>query len=276
MVEPHHLPLLVEPEQLADRLGEPGEPGVLVVDLSPGETFREHHVPGSVHLPYGEIVASRPPVGGLLPDARTLERVLGAAGIGPGMHVVAVDAEGGGAAGRLLWTLEAQGHGAVSLLDGGLLAWVNEGFPVESGPGARPAPRRFHAGGPGDNVADAEYILGHLGRDDFIPLDARSDGEYSGATVRAARGGHIPGAAHYEWTRAMDRARNLRLRPADDLRAELHALGIRPEREIVTYCHSHHRSAFSYAMLRVLGFDRVRGYPGSWSDWGNRQDTPVA
>lgn len=266
------LPLLVEPEQLEAHLDD-GD--IRVVDLSPGELFGQHHVPGAVHLPYGEIVASRPPVGGLLPEHDPLERILAAAGIGPDKHIVALDAEGGGAAGRLLWTLEAHGLSAVSILNGGLHAWVGEGFPTESGASSAPAPASLDLPSPQAHIADAEYIMAHLDDADFVALDARSAEEYSGATVRAARGGHIPGAVHYEWTRGMDRAHNMRLRPLDELRAEVEALGITPEREIVTYCHTHHRSAFSYAMLRILGFERVRGYPGSWSDWGNRQDTPI-
>ncbi len=266
------LPLLVEPEDLAARLDEPG---LRIVDLSPGEVFRQHHVPGSTHLPYGEIVADQPPVGGLLPQPQLLERVLRSAGIGPDVHVVALDAEGGGAAGRLLWTLESYGYANASLLNGGLHAWVNEGFPTESGPPADSPAGDLILGEPQGHLADAEFIRERLEREDFLTLDARSPEEYAGTAVRAARGGHIPGAVHYEWTRAMDRNRNLRLRPAEELRAELAGLGVTPEREIAVYCHTHHRSALSYAMLRILGFDRVYGYPGSWSDWGNRDDTPV-
>lgn len=266
------LPLLVEPEQLEAHLADAD---IQVIDLSPGELFAQHHVPGAVHLPYAEIIASRPPVGGLLPEHELLERVLSAAGIGPATHVVALDAEGGGAAGRLLWTLEAHGHHAVSMLNGGLHAWVGEGFPTESGVPAAPIPGTLTLPMPQGHIADAEHIMAHLGESGFLALDARSADEYNGTAVRAARGGHIPGAVHYEWTRGMDRALNLRLRPLDELRTELDALGVTPDREIVTYCHTHHRSAFSYAMLRILGFERVLGYPGSWSDWGNRRDTPI-
>ncbi len=266
------LPLLLDPAALVERLDDPA---IRVVDLSPGEVFGEHHVPGAVHLPYGELVASRPPVGGLLPDTTTLLRVLRAAGIGPGVQVVAMDAEGGGAAGRLMWTLDALGHDRTAILDGGLRAWVHEGYPLEAGRGANPEPGALDDTGERANVRVAETIMGRLGGADFICLDARSRGEYDGSSVRAARAGHVPGAAHYEWTRAMDPERDLRLRPLDDMRAELEALGITPDREVVAYCHTHHRSAFSYALLRILGYPRAAGYPGSWSDWGNRDDTPV-
>lgn len=266
------LPMLVDPAELPDLLDDPR---IRVVDLAHEELHHEQHLPGAVHLPYAALVENRPPVGGLLPPVERLERTMSALGIGPDTHVVAMDAEGGGAAGRLLWTLEVLGHERVSLLDGGLRAWINEGHPVTAEPTPSPEPADFNASYSNEHVATAEYIMQRLGKPDIALLDARSADEYEGVNVRAARGGHIPGAVHYEWTTAMDRARNLRLRGEAVLREDLEALELTPDREIVVYCHTHHRSAFSYAMLRILGYERVRGYPGSWSDWGNREDTPV-
>jgi thiosulfate/3-mercaptopyruvate sulfurtransferase len=115
----------------------------------------------------------------------------------------------------------------------------------------------------------------HLDDEHTALLDARSLPEYNGSKVFASKGGHIPGAKHYEWTEAMDRAHNLRLLSHHLIQQKLDQLGLTKDREIIVYCQSHHRSAFSYVMLRALGYDNVKGYPGSWSDWGNRQDTPV-
>ena len=267
------LPLLLDPAGLAERLDDPD---IRIVDLSPGEVFAEHHAPGAVHLPYGEITCSRPPVAGLVPSHEALRELFSQLGVGPDTHVAAMDAEGGGAAGRLLWTLERLGHRAVSLVDGGLRAWVEEGHPIERGPGTRPEPRPFTATPDDSREADSTYIRACLNDPSRVIVDARSRDEYTGRVARAARGGHIPGAIHYEWTRGMDRERSLRMHPRDRLSEELEGLGIRPEHEVITYCHTHHRSGFTYAMLRALGYERVRGYPGSWSDWGNREDTPIA
>lgn len=266
------LPYLLDPAELAERLPDAS---LRVVDLSPAQIFAEHHVPGAVHLPYDALVRTDPPVGGLVPAVDDLARRFGDLGIGADTHVVALDAEGGGGAGRLLWTLELLGHERVSLLDGGLRAWIEEGFPIERGPPATPAPATFEPTWNPARTASAEWLMEQLGRSDLRLLDARSAGEFNATRVRSRRGGHIPGAVHFEWTAGMDPGRSLRLRDRDELGAELAALGITPQREVVVYCHSHHRSAFSYAMLRALGHERVRGYPGSWSDWGNRDDTPI-
>jgi len=51
--------------------------------------------------------------------------------------------------------------------------------------------------------------------------------------------------------------------------------GITPEKEVIVYCHTHHRSSHTYIMLKHLGYERVRAYAGSWSEWGNRPDAPL-
>jgi thiosulfate/3-mercaptopyruvate sulfurtransferase len=264
--------LLIEPAELEHLLGTPG---VCVVDLCKPETYVQAHVPGALHLDYGRIVASRDPVKGLLPDADTLAGVLGELGITPSTRVIAYDDEGGGKAARLIWTLAVYGHHNASLLNGGLHAWAQEGHSLDSRPAAPPAPTRDTWPYSADEVAERTWILVRLGEPGLCLVDARSVAEYQGSDVRAARGGHIPGAVHYEWTRAMDIHRNLRLRPAGELREELAALGITPDREVVVYCQTHHRSAHTWLMLKHLGFEHVRGYPGAWSDWGNAPDVPV-
>ena len=265
------LPLILEPEQLDDLLERPD---IRVIDLSRPQVHAQYRVPGASHVDYGEIVTSRRPVGGLLPDAAAFADLMSRHGIGPETWVVAYDDEGGGCAARLLYTLQAYGHRRGSLLSGGIHAWANEGHRLDlTPPKAREA--RFEASYDASVVADADYIMSRLGAADFALLDARSAPEYHGSRAFAAKAGHIPGAVHLEWTDAMDRDHNLRLRPQSELRAMVEARGLSAERETVVYCQTHHRSALSYVMLQSLGFERLRGYPGSWSDWGNRQETPV-
>jgi thiosulfate/3-mercaptopyruvate sulfurtransferase len=124
-------------------------------------------------------------------------------------------------------------------------------------------------------VADAEYILSRLGSPDLGILDSRTPQEYSGQKAFAQRGGHIPGASNLNWLDTMDQGRNLRMKPEAELRAMLDERGLTEDKEIICYCQSHHRSSHAYIMLKNLGYTRIKGYPGSWSDWGNRSDTPV-
>lgn len=266
------LPLILEADELQRHLGDKR---LRIVDLSKAETHGQAHIPGAVFLDYPQIVAVRKPVMGLLPDDEHLTRILAGIGVTPETHVVAYDNEGGGKACRLLWTLEAIGHTRYSLLDGGLHAWANEGHPLTSDPSPVASDEYRIVPGARDAVADRDYILEHLGDPSVALLDTRSPEEFDGTKRFAARGGHIPGARNMDWTLAMDQGRNLRLKPQAELRALLEERGVTPDKTVVVYCQSHHRSAHTYVMLRSLGYTRVKGYAGSWSDWGNREDTPV-
>lgn len=265
------LPLLIEPEELESLMGSDK---LLVVDLCKPELYARMHIPGAVHLDYAQIVAANPPVMGLLPDVNAISRVMSAIGFRPDSEVVAYDDEGGGRAARLLWTLAAYGHASISLLNGGLQAWANEGHPLNS-ERVVPVQSDYRAVYQGDVVATRESILTSLGTSEFKLLDTRSPKEFAGVDKRANRAGHIPGAANLDWTLFMDPQRNFRLKPDQELREMLESVGIGAHDRVVVYCQTHHRSAHTWFVLRYLGYPDPKGYPGAWSDWGNRDDTPV-
>lgn len=262
---------LLEAEEVQARLDSDD---VIIVDLCKHDVYAQVHVPGAIHLDYAQIVATRPPVMGLLPDAETLGELFSAMGLSPDKHVVAYDDEGGGRAARLIWTLDAVGHKRSSMLNGGLHAWLNEGFPTVSTEQHHDSSTYPVQVDP-TPVADRDYILTQLANDNAAIIDARSPEEYRGERKFAARAGHIPGAVNMDWFLLMDRERNMRLKPVDELRTMLEERGISNEKMVITYCQTHHRSALTYFVLKLLGYTHIKGYPGSWSDWGNREDTPI-
>jgi thiosulfate/3-mercaptopyruvate sulfurtransferase len=119
-------------------------------------------------------------------------------------------------------------------------------------------------------VADVRHSLD---RKEVAILDTRSEGEYLGTHVRAARGGAIPGAIHIEWTENLDANGNFK--SDADLEAMYDRAGITPDKEVISYCQGGYRAAHSYVALRLIGFPKVRNYIGSWKEWGDRTDLPI-
>lgn len=261
----------MEPEALRARLGEPG---ILIVDLSKPDNYTRGHIPGAVPLAYDRLVAGTLPVPGLPAAPEQLAATLSHIGLTADTLVVACDDEGGANAARLLWTLDLLGHRCAALLNGGMIAWSREGHLLDSGVPA-PTPASYVPHVNLDVLAEKDFVLLSLDDPGIALLDARTPEEYRGTKVRAARGGHIPGAANLNWLDTLDPSRNYRFLPDERLRELLRQRKLTPDREVVTYCQTHHRSAHSYVMLKFLGYRRIRGYAGSWAEWGNSPDTPV-
>ena len=262
---------LLEPADLQSLTMAP-DTDLLIVDVGAAERFARAHLPGAVLVTPPELVSGIPPASGRLPDADRLAALAQRLALTPETLVVAYDDEGGGWAGRLLWTLEILGHRNWKYLDGGIHAWHDAGLPLSETPGDRPeasAPPALELDlaplAEGDDVAATIDGLGQI-------WDARSFEEYVGSRVNAARGGHVPGARHLDWLDLMDRNRALRLR--EDVVDVIRGAGLDLDAPIITHCQSHHRSGLSWLVGRLLGLD-IRAYHGSWGEWGNDAERPV-
>lgn len=266
-----NLPLLLEPEALNACLADAT---LLIIDLGKASVYQQVHVPGAVLLNVKELISGVQPSPGKLAPLEQISAVLSSIGLTPDTHVVVYDDEGGAAAGRFIWTLDVIGHSHYSYLNGGIHAWLAAGLTPESTSNT-PAASQYTASLKEGASADIDYVMAHYADTDHVIWDARSPEEFDGSMIRAQRAGHIPGAQNYEWTRAVDRQNAMRVRPLDDVRAELATLGITGDKTIITHCQTHHRSGFTYLLGKLLGFTRIKGYAGSWSEWGNRPDTPI-
>lgn len=267
------LPLVLAPQELAPHLKDAN---ILVVDVSSADNFAKAHIPGARHLLPSELVCGEQPATGKLPNETQLRAMLNKIGFDGSQHIIACDDEGGGWAGRLIWTLDVLGYKDYSFLDGGILAWKADGFACESGayqaPDTDVAPAISIDRTP---IITLEEIVDLLGDNSIAIWDARSPEEYAGTKVVAQRGGHIPGAVNYEWTDAMDKQRDLRLLPLPQIQAKLDSIGISKDKQIIVHCQTHHRSGLSYLIAKILAYPNIKAYDGSWSEWGNRDDTPI-
>jgi thiosulfate/3-mercaptopyruvate sulfurtransferase len=262
--------LLTTPDELEQAVKGAKPP--LVIDLRPAEDFAVGHVPGAVHLDlWGVSLVDTDPAP-LRAFMWIIDHLFNLRGVTADSPVVVYDEHSGMRAARAFWFLEYLGHQHVQLLDGGFGAWTRVGKPVSRDTSA--PPKSAWTGTPqADRVASWRDVRDRLGASGTVIVDTRSDGEYSGATVRAKRGGAIPGAVHIEWSRNL--AADGTFKPADELRAMYEDAGVTPDKEIVTYCQGGYRAAHAYLALRLLGYPRVRNYTGSWKEWGDREELPI-
>ena len=262
-------PAIIHPLELAERITSEL---VRVVDVFNPSPQDHAFIPRAFHLPTAALIEGSPPAPGKLPSKAQLDAVFGYIGYDPAQTIVVSDHEGGGWAGRLAWTLDVIDHTNWLYLDGGIHAWQHAGFDVVQAPTEAIRTRPNLTINPKPQI-DVEELLTSLGRENLLIWDVRSREEYLGLRPQAQRNGHIPGAVNIDWLELMDHHNALRLR--DDLQGLLASHGITADRYVVTHCQTHHRSGLSYMVGRLLGFPKIRAYAGSWSEWGNRTDTPI-
>ena len=262
--------ILIEPEQLSACLDEKD---VLVIAVCIKKTFDEGHIPGSVLIEPSKLIKGEKPAIGKLPRIEELETLFSSIGLTKNHHIIAYDDEGGGWAGRLIWTLDVLGHSNYALLNGGIIAWRNEGFCVSDEP-VVPKVSKFKAEFKGDVIADMGDVLNSINDDHTKVWDARAPEEYDGSKITALKNGHVPGAINLDWVYMMDASNNLKIRNLGEIRARLHKLGITSQVKVITHCQTHHRSGLTYFVGKLLGLE-IKAYDGSWSEWGNHPETPV-
>ncbi len=267
------------PELLADTAwlaAHLQDPAVRIVDLRP-RGYEDGHIPGSVHLPNA---ATRDPgqAPAFVPPPGDFEQSMANAGITNATRVVAYDDRGGVYAARLWWLLNYYGHSNVALLDGGWTKWTLEGRPVDRAPA-------FQAGrGAGGFVArpqrrwlaTASDVVSAIGKPGVKIVDARTTGEIEGRELRGARrGGIVPSAIPVYWEDALNPdTRAFKAAPA--LARLYRDRGVLPEHDVIAYCQVGMRASHDLFVLHLLGYDKLKTYLGSWDEWGNRDDLPIA
>ena len=240
------------------------------------------HIPGAVKVDWTNDLND--PLVRDYVDNERLQRLLRSKGINKDTTIVFYGDKNNWWATYAFWVLKLFGIEQVRLMDGGRLRWIDEGRPLTTDIPSYP-PGNIVVGRRNDAAVRAfrDEVLEHAKERGQL-VDVRSPEEFRGERLHmpeypsegALRGGHIPGAKSIPWARAIDPDSHT-FRSAAELRTLYEKEnGLRKDRETIAYCRIGERSSHTwFALTYLLGFDRVKNYDGSWTEWGNAVRLPV-
>jgi len=211
-----------------------------------------------------------------------LERLLGQAGVSNDSTIILYGDNNNWFAAYAFWQLKYYGHRDVRLMNGGRKKWIEEKRALTT---AKPqvTPATYRATGPDESLrARKEEVMRLIEKRGSGQLvDVRSVDEFTGKIIAppgmnetAQRAGHIPTAANIPWSQAANEDGTFK--SADQLKQLYGSKGVTGQGEVIAYCRIGERSSHTWFVLKyLLGYDKVKNYDGSWTEWGNLIGAPI-
>jgi thiosulfate/3-mercaptopyruvate sulfurtransferase len=275
-----HPDVLVSTDWVAEHLHDPG---IRLVESNEDTLlYAAGHIPGAVHVDWTSDLNDqirRDYVG-----REAFNALMSRIGVTRDTTVVFYGDRNNWWACYAFWVFQLFSHTRAKIMDGGRLKWEKEGRPLtrevpQYPPTTYDAPERRDA----DIRAFRDEVLAHVQARGQL-VDVRSPEEYAGTRLHmpeypnegAMRGGHIPGAKSIPWARAVNPDDGT-FKTADELRSLYTGQnGLAANRETIAYCRIGERSSHTWFALKyLLGFEKVRNYDGSWTEWGNLVGVPI-
>jgi thiosulfate/3-mercaptopyruvate sulfurtransferase len=263
--------MLVSTAWLAEHMSDRS---LVIINIGPRASYDAGHIPGARFLEMSSIAATGQPLTLELPPVEKLKSSFEELGVSDNSRIVICFlANYVSPATRVFFTLDYLGLGKqTSLLDGGFEAWHAEGRTITTDTSAiklgniTPHPRP-------ELVVDAEWVSANLNKPKVAIVDARAPEFYTGASAgRMPRAGHIPSAVNVPFSSLADDAN--KLKDSATLKKLFEEAGIKPGKEVVSYCHIGQQASLIYFVAKYLGYD-ARLYDGSFEDWSKRSELPV-
>ena len=271
--------VVVSTDWVAENLDNPGV-RLVEVDVDT-EAYAAGHIPGAVGWNWTTQLEAQ--VQRDIPSHEDWQELLRASGIGNDTKIVLYGDNNNWFATFAYWLARMFGHEDAVIVNGGRKKWELEGRPLVTDVPA--VERTDYQAGSLDEGRRALYddVRQHIRQAGAALVDVRSPAEFTGEIIAppglpetAQRAGRIPGATNVPWLSAVNEEDGT-FKSADELREVYGGKGITPDRDIVVYCRIGERSSHSWFVLsELLGYDKVRNYDGSWTEWGNIIRAPIA
>lgn len=240
------------------------------------QSYKEEHIPGALYMDLEKDLSG--PIqkhGGRhpLPDMEALSQKLGQLGIDREATVVAYDDQGGAMASRLWWLLKYMGHQRVFIMEEGFSAWLNEDYPVSSASPPQSIKKSYIPTLQTEWISDMTAVQQATKSKSSILIDSREPNRYLGIEEPIDHtAGHIPTAVNYFWKDNINE--HGKWKPETDLITRFQQVD--QDHEIIVYCGSGVTACPNILALHEAGYDKVKLYAGSWSDWISYEDNPIA
>jgi thiosulfate/3-mercaptopyruvate sulfurtransferase len=271
-------PVLVTTEWVAEHLADEN---VIVaeVDENP-DLYDEGHIPGAIKLHWRQDLQD--PIERDLIEKDAFEELMATRGVANDTTLVLYGDKNNWFAAYAYWYLKTYGHQDVRILDGGRQKWIDEGRELTTDE-PHVTPGSYTAQDRDESIrAYRDSVREGLGAESRALVDVRSPQEYAGDLIAppgyeqegAQRAGHIPTAQSIPWAQAV--RDDGTFKSPDELRSLYEGKGVTADKEVTAYCRIGERSAHTWFVLReLLGYEDVRNYDGSWTEWGNLVDVPI-
>ncbi len=253
---------------------------IVEVDYDPTANYNLGHIPGAVLLDWRKDMND--PVARDIVSRQQLEEILGKVGVSNNQTLVLYGDFNNWFAAFVYWIMKYYGIEKTVLMNGGRKKWIAEDKEVTKDIPTYP-PTTFKAGGQVEALrVYLDDVRKSLKRSDIVLVDVRSPAEFTGEITappeypneHAQRGGHIPGAVNIPWSQAVKEDGTFKA--PDELERLYQSKGVTPDKSIITYCRIGERSSFTWFVLKyLLGYQNVRNYDGSWTEWGNMIRNPI-
>ena len=269
--------LILSPEDLNRMMHDSNFLGkTIIVDTRPLPEYLDGHIPGAINIDLMQFHWIDTSWIGIRQFNRQMNILFSNLGLTDIKKLsVFYDNISGPSASRGVWLSHYFSQLNASILDGGMGEWKTKGLEIEKETNAFPH-SKLTTNANSEVLADMKMVKSLIMQSSgkkYALLDCRSEQEFDGRVVRALKSGHIPHAFNIDWSHNIDRENNGKFKSISEL-AETYSR-ISKSDEVITYCQGGYRAANTFIVLKMLGYEKVRMYLGSWGEWGNKPNLPV-